>query len=129
MHRGSASLMHSFTPAIPTEESVLLMLFLDRVFAIQYPMYMIGVLEGRGWLLSLIIKNKAFYHAALALSAYRRRITLPEFYHSIRGTALVKQEKHLDACIMLIGEFTQNGCPYSELGVMYAVVQLVFYEV
>jgi hypothetical protein len=94
--------MPSPIPAISTEESVLLMRFLDNVFPIQYPIYTIEFLEGRGWLLPLILKHKAFYHAALALGAHHWRITLPEICRAVRGAALVEQEKHFEACIKLI---------------------------
>lgn len=125
----SASLMPSSLPAISAEESVLLMRFLDSVFQIQYPIYSIEIVHEQGWLLSLILQNKAFYHAALALSAHHRSITLPAAHYEVRRAALLEQEKHFEACIKLISQSTDNSCPYSELGVMYAVVQLVFYEV
>jgi hypothetical protein len=101
-----ANLMPGTMPVIPTKESVLLMLFLDNVFPIQYPIYTIESVEGRGWLLPLIFKHKAFYHAALALGTHHWRITLPEVCRAVRGAALVEQKKHLEACIKLISQPT-----------------------
>lgn len=58
-------------PAIPPSEAMLLMHFLDNVFPLQYPMYHPTVLSGgRGWFLSLLLRTKPLYHAALALSSY-----------------------------------------------------------
>ena len=48
------------------DDSILLMHFLDSVFPLQYPMYKPEISEGeRGWLLSLLLRAKSFYHAAL----------------------------------------------------------------
>ena len=82
-----ASLIPGSTAAVSSKESALLMRFLDSVFQKQYPIYASRVLEERGWLLSLILKNKAFYHAALALSAHHQRITLPETHNLARAAA------------------------------------------
>lgn len=58
-------------PAIPASEAMLLMHFLDNVFPLQYPMYHPTVVSGgRGWFLSLLLRTKPLYHAALALSSY-----------------------------------------------------------
>lgn len=117
--------------SISADDSVLLMHFLDNIFPLQLPMYRPGVLEGgRGWLLSLLLRTKPLYHAALALSAYHRRtIMLSEPGQLYRATDLAQQEKHLEICINLLNKFVQNSCPVSGLGIMTSVVQLVFFEV
>jgi len=105
--------------------------FLDHVFPLQYPMYKPKVLEGgRGWLLSLLLRTRPLYHAALALSAYHRRtVTLSNMSDLCRVAALVQQEKHFEICIKSVSEFVRKSCPYKGLGLMDALVQLVFFEV
>lgn len=106
--------------------------FLDNVFPLQYPMYRPKVLEGgRGWLLTLLLKTKPLYHAALALSAYHRRtIQVAKFGSpSCRVAAVLQQEKHLEICIKSVHQFVLNTCRNNGLGVMTSVVQLVFFEV
>jgi hypothetical protein len=49
----------------------LLMHFLDYVFPMEFSFYKPSIFEGgRGWLLSLLIRTKPLYHAALSVSAY-----------------------------------------------------------
>jgi hypothetical protein len=58
-------------PSIPPSDAILLMHFLDHVFPLQYPMYHPSIVSGgRGWFLSLLLRTKPLYHAALALSSY-----------------------------------------------------------
>ena len=105
--------------------------FLDNVFPLQYPMYKPGTLEGvRGWLLALVLRTKPLYHAALAVSAYHRRMIIhAKISHPCRVATLVQQEKHVEICIKSVSQFAQNSCPYNGLGITTAVVQLVFFEV
>ncbi len=119
------------------EESVLLMHFLDNVFPLQYPMYKSGILnEGRGWLLALLLRTNPLYHAALALSAYHRRtIMLANSRTTAQAAALIEQEKHLELCLTdfqntmkTINRFAKL-CPSEGLGIIAAIVQLVFFEV
>ena len=57
----------------------LLMHFLDHVFPIEFPFYNPSIFEGgRGWLLSLLMRTRPLYHAALSVSAY---------HHSALNTA------------------------------------------
>lgn len=105
--------------------------FLDNVFTLQYPMYKPGILEGgRGWLLSVLLRMKPFYHAALATSMHHRRTLLSEsLTPSSRATALVKQEKYLEASIKSVTERAQNSCPAVTLDIMITVMQLALFEV
>lgn len=105
--------------------------FLDHVFPLQFPMYKPGILEGgRGWLLALLLRMKPLYHAALALSVHHRRTTmLAKISDPCRVALLVEQERHLEICIKLVNMFAQGGCPKNGLGIVNAVIQLVFFEV
>ena len=105
--------------------------FLDNVFPLQYLMYKSEVLEGgRGWLLNLLLRSEAFYHASLALSAYHRRsVMLANASHPIQAAALVQQGKHLESCINLTHQAAQRCCPRMGLGILASVIQLVFFEV
>jgi hypothetical protein len=49
----------------------LLMHYLDHVFPLQFQLYNPPISDGgRGWLLSILLRNKALCHAALSLAAY-----------------------------------------------------------
>jgi C6 transcription factor Pro1 len=123
---------------IPAEESILLMHFLDRVFPLQYPMYRPDIVDGgRGWLLTLLLRTKPLYHAALALSSYHRRMMISErTQHPCRVLAVVQQEKHLEIClaevqqsIRSVNRFIQKDQQGTGLGTVTSIVQLVFFEV
>jgi len=116
---------------MPADESLLLMHFLDTVFPLQYPMYKPGISEGgRGWLHSLLLQTKPLYHSALAFSAYHRRTALfAKLSPPSQVAALVQQAKHFDICIQEVNEFSQNSCSKNGLGIAFAIVQLVFFQV
>ena len=116
--------------SISAEESVLLMHYLDIVFPLQYPMYRPELVDERGWLLSLLLRTKSFYHGALALSVHHRHTRIStNSSQSRRLTAIVQQEQHLEICINAVNQFAQNSCPKNGVGVATAVLQLFFYEV
>jgi hypothetical protein len=112
-------------------ESIALMHFLDVVFPRQFPVYEPDAAKGgRGWLLSLLVRSQAFYHAALATSCYDRRALAISHEMSQKRTALLmEEEKHLETCLSLVNNAAQNACPRMELGLMFAMLQLFFYEV
>ncbi|TVY29822.1 Pestheic acid cluster transcriptional regulator [Lachnellula hyalina] len=123
--------------AVSSNESVLLMHFLDNVFCLQYPFYKPGVQEGgRGWLLSLLLKTKPLYHASLALSAYHRSaISLAE---NRCPYGVSEQQEHLAICLKELQLAMKNigklltditMCPRTGLGTMASSVQLIFFEV
>lgn len=114
------------------DDYVLLMYFLDTVFPLQYPMYKPGILEGgRGWLLSLLLRTKPLYHAALAFGAYHRRTTVLAHMssHPCQAAALIQQEKHLEICLSSFNQSIQNSCPGHSVGVLASITQLLFFEV
>lgn len=123
-------------PAVSSDESVLLMHFLDNVFCLQYPLYRPSIVDGgRGWLLSLLLKTKPLYHASLALSAYHRsKIFVAEKRCPHGETA---QREHLAICLQElrqamknVGELVSSSvCPANSLSTIAASVQLVFFEV
>lgn len=117
--------------SISADESVLLMHFVDHIFPLEYPMYKPGILQGgRGWLLALCLRTKPLYHAALAISAYHRRMTMPpETSQPSRVAALVQQEKHLGICLSAAHQAAQSPHPSCGLGIATTVSQLVFLEV
>jgi C6 transcription factor Pro1 len=62
-----------FTGAVLPDDRDLnfVMTYLDYVFPFLFPFYRPPLLEGgRGWLLSLLRKNKALFHTALSLSSF-----------------------------------------------------------
>ncbi|KAL2021605.1 hypothetical protein VTK56DRAFT_6958 [Thermocarpiscus australiensis] len=59
-------------------DSHMTMLYLDYVFPFLFPFYRPSLLDvGRAWLLVLLTKNKALFHAALSLAGY--------FYATVLG--------------------------------------------
>ena len=124
---------------IAGDESILLMHYLDVVFYLQYPMYKSPVAEGgRGWLLSLLLRTKPLYHAALALSSYHRgAIILASQRNSARDPSIVvEQEKHLakffeefQRSMKSVGQFVEEKRPGDCMGILACIVQLVFFEV
>lgn len=59
-------------PSLEKERELsLMMMYLDYVFPFLYPFCRPTILgSGRGWLLVLLMKNKAVFHSALSLSSY-----------------------------------------------------------
>ena len=113
------------------DDCVLLMHFLDIVFPLQYPMYKPGILEGgRGWLLSLLLRAKSFYHTALALSAYHHRsIQLAKVGNPHQVATLVRPGQHSDFCVKFAEQSEQMDFRDFGSGMVAAVVQLMFLEV
>jgi hypothetical protein len=117
--------------SISAEESALLMMFLDCVFPLQYPMYTPGTVEGgRGWLLTALLQTGALYHASLAFSTYHRRMIMPTNNKTIEGAALVQQEIYLENCITLMKQYAQRSSHDRKgLGIGITVSQLIYFEV
>ena len=114
--------------SIPTDDSVLLVHFIDNVFPVQHPMYQKRAKSsGRGWLLALLLQSKPFYHAVMALGACYRRASSP--VEADRVTAAIQQEQHLQICIQLLNQVALNECRRNGLGVLAAVPQMIFFEV
>ncbi|PQE31250.1 hypothetical protein CJF32_00001845 [Rutstroemia sp. NJR-2017a WRK4] len=67
-----------FPKWIEDQEASLMMHYLDHVFFIQFRFHTPSLSSGRGWLLSLLTRNKPLYHAALSLSAFHRQSLLLE---------------------------------------------------
>jgi hypothetical protein len=121
------------------DEPILLMHYLDIVFFLQYPMYKSSVVDGgRGWVLSLLLRIKPLYHAALALSAYHRGAMLlaSQRDESRYPINLNEQEEHLAkffdefrASTTRVGHFVEQRRPGDCMTVLSCIVQLVFFEV
>ena len=119
-------------------EAELLMHFLDHVFPRQYPAYKPSLFQGgRGWLLSLLMRTKPLYHAALSLSAYDQQssLLLPQ-YRVCNKISWSDLERHHSLClqelrhdIQALGKWLENRCFRSGVGVLASVVQLIFFEV
>ncbi|KAK6836179.1 hypothetical protein PG987_006674 [Apiospora arundinis] len=122
---------------ISDDEPILLMHFLDTVFPLQYPMYDPDIIEGgRGWLLSLLLRTKPLYHAALAVSSYHRRIrVIHKLLEVCRAAARDQQERHLELslravreAITHVNEFVHRRQSTNQLGTVASIVELVFFE-
>ncbi|CAK7229223.1 hypothetical protein SEUCBS140593_007174 [Sporothrix eucalyptigena] len=82
-------------PSLDQERELnLMMIYLDYVFPFLYPFCRPTVLgSGRGWLLVLLMKNKAVFHSALSLSSYFMAVVATTTYalHTAAGGAPVEQ--------------------------------------
>ena len=119
-------------------ETVLLMHFLDKVFPLQYPLYTPNIIQGgRGWVLSLLLRNAPLYHAALALSAFHRKSSLlVANWEKCRMVSETQQETHLSICLTEFQNSIRNLDQWLKeekkgdiLGIMASIVQLVYFEV
>ncbi|SPO07043.1 related to C6 zink-finger protein PRO1A [Cephalotrichum gorgonifer] len=123
--------------AMSAEETSLLMHFIDNVFPLQYPMYKPDAMQGgRGWLLSLLLGTKPLYHAALAVGAYHRWLTI--FANAGPQCLLVatlRKEQHVEAClkevqdaVKTVNRFVEESRLDIGIGTVASVCQLVFLE-
>ncbi|PVH69572.1 hypothetical protein DL98DRAFT_661621 [Cadophora sp. DSE1049] len=118
-------------------EATLLMHYLDVVFPLQFRFYRPLVSEGgRGWLLSMLLRTKPLYHAALSLSAYHQSAvyTHPhtktsdsilvdlQKHHSL---ALVELRKHIDRLSLEIGLSQMN----TKVEILACMICLISFEV
>ncbi|KAK9326943.1 hypothetical protein V1520DRAFT_376242 [Lipomyces starkeyi] len=86
-HMGSKSSAQPYFPPWPTAlgdsilnggaADALLMHYLDEAFYIQYPFYHSNGRQGRGWLFSILRRDKSAYYAAVALSECHILSTVP----------------------------------------------------
>lgn len=85
---------------------------------------------GRGWILALLLRSPQYLNAALTLGIYHRRCMLrASVGRQSEVAAVIQQGKYLEVCMDLLHQSTQNACAESGLGIAFAVLQLVYYEV
>ena len=119
-------------------ETNLLMHYLDIVFPLQFRFYSPLVSEGgRGWLLSILLRTKPLFHAALSLSAYHQSSTLPgaSETHGNSSTladldrhyslTIVELRRHIDGLGLEIG----LGSMATRVEILACMIQLVSFEV
>ncbi|KAF5876912.1 putative regulatory protein [Botrytis fragariae] len=83
-------------------EANLLMHYLDIVFPRQFRFYRPLASEGgRGWLLSILLRTRPLYHAALSLSAYHQSATYTGIGSKASDNILEDLQKH--HCLALVG--------------------------
>ncbi|KXJ96224.1 fungal-specific transcription factor domain-domain-containing protein [Microdochium bolleyi] len=71
-----------------------IMVYLDHVFPFFFPFYRPRLISGtRGWLLFLLLREKAIFHTALSLSSYFGAVA----FHSTRDRPTLQREAH-NAC-------------------------------
>jgi hypothetical protein len=121
------------------EESRLLMHYLDIVFPQLFRFYNPLVSEGgRGWLLTILVRTKPLFHAALSLSAYHRKkllavnetngndlSTLPDLERHHMST-LVELRRHIDSLkVSRDGVMTMK----TQVEVLACMIHLISFEV
>jgi hypothetical protein len=119
-------------------ESTLLMNYLDNVFPLQFNCYVPPIVElGRGWLLALLTRTKALYHAAMALSAFYMHSVLLKggrvqclngHWESIKmHHALAFQE--LQKQIAASNHGQREGSLKERIEILACIIQLISFEV
>lgn len=119
-------------------EASLLMHYLDCVFPLLFRFYRPSISEGgRGWLLSILLRTKPLFHAALSLSAYHQRSILPEnvgnekdcnimedleMHHSM---TLIELRRHIDRIQLEVGA----RCMVTRVEVLACMILLISFEV
>jgi hypothetical protein len=87
--------LKSFSNDYNGREATLLMHYLDVVFPLQFRFYQPLVSEGgRGWLLSILLRTRPLYHAALSLSAYHQSASYSGSFVETNDHNLVDLQKH-----------------------------------
>jgi hypothetical protein len=110
------------------------MYFLDVVFPLQYPMYRPSFMEeGRGWILSLLLRSKPFYFTALALSAQYQKASNAA---ASSTNSLSEQETQQSLYLMELQPYIRNVEQWAEEaernelpGIMASVLHLIFLDV
>jgi hypothetical protein len=87
--------LKSFSNDYNGREATLLMHYLDVVFPLQFRFYQPLVSEGgRGWLLSILLRTRPLYHAALSLSAYHQSASYSGTVVATNDHNLMDLQKH-----------------------------------
>lgn len=117
-------------------EDVLLMHYLDEVFHIQYPFYHCSS-EGRGWLLTVLRRDRSAYYATLALSGYHRHFNLSN-HNNYTPTSVPLQTANTYYSLALHGtrlrleqSSTWSGTTALDYSVetLVSILQLLYWEV
>jgi hypothetical protein len=99
--------------------------YLDYVFPLQFTMYMP---EGdRGRLFALLLESRAFYHAALVLSAQNSGTSEPT--HLREGAVFKVQEHLLQSCLKLLDQSAHSSYADDSSGMLAAVIHVMFFKV
>jgi len=121
-------------------EATLMMHYLDHVFAIQFPFYTPSSSGGgRGWLLSLLIRTKPLYHAALSLGAFHQQslFKIGPAKREAQKDILQELEKHHQLTLRELQLFIQHENPSARssadfsrnVQILACTVQLISFEV
>ncbi|KAK1764752.1 fungal-specific transcription factor domain-containing protein [Phialemonium atrogriseum] len=131
----------SSTASMPNEsEFSLIMLYLDYLFPFLNPFYTPRLLDGgRGWLLVVLMRNKALFHTALSLATYVFSVALyhdegsPQQCKNHSSEELPKQQelsmRELQADIQELNRRGVKGYMKESTQVMSSIVQLLLFEV
>ena len=119
------------------KESRLLMHYLDIVFPLLFRFYNPLVSEGgRGWLLTILLRTKPLFHAALSLSAYhQKKLHAVDTNENISDTlldleghhilTLVELRHHIDSLKTSRGTMTRK----TQVEVLACMIHLISFEV
>ncbi len=113
-------------------EDILFMHYLDHVFHIYCPFYLLSNRQARGWLFSILKRVKSAYHAALALS----EMHLATSTQHNSSAARTRARGHYDLALQeLQVSLAQSSAWSGNLGlahnveVLTTILHLLFYEV
>lgn len=123
-------------PIVHSEEDMLLMYYLDKVFHMQYPFYGAKGLQSRGWLYSVIRRFQSVRNGTLALSNYAIRFDGERSVTSISGDPTNNYYSLALGAIQVVGSDASRSESASEaedlsleLGKITCILQALFYQV
>ena len=138
-HSYVSALKFPFTfQALPTveerKEADILMHYLDYTFHEQFPFYdSAASRHGRGWLLNLLMRDKAVYYAALSLSQYHMNPSGPEPECVITEIGISPYQYYMMALTELQGSMevlsAGDGSWIRKIHALACSVYLLFFEV
>lgn len=115
-------------------EDILFMYYLDHVFHIYCPFYLLSNRQARGWLLSILKRVKSAYHAALGLSEMHLATSTPP--KDFPEAAGIRAGGHYDLALQeLQVSLARSSAWGGNLGlahnveVLTTILHLLFYEV
>ncbi|KAI0126852.1 fungal-specific transcription factor domain-containing protein [Xylariales sp. AK1849] len=129
-----------FPISLSEQELDFTMLYLDCVFPFMSPFYQPPLIQGgRGWLLALLMRNRALFHTALSLASHFFSVMLDtpmDGHHACKKHSLdelqIQQELALKALQRNMGSLNARGVAgdfHESVQCLESISQLLMFEV